>query len=91
MSKVPLTPLANVLKPAPLEIWLATAINAFILLWWRVKMTNFAFLAEAVDKKIAEFAPDDTPVVMVTKSGKTHETTIGELLPNAFRAHDLGK
>ncbi|MAI37354.1 MAG: cytidine deaminase [Alteromonas sp.] len=42
-------------------------------------------------QKIAEFASDDTPVTMVTKSGDSHETTIGELLPNAFRAHDLDK
>ena len=52
---------------------------------------EFCFPCGGCRQKIAEFAPDDTPVVMVTKSGKTHETTIGELLPNAFRAHDLGK
>jgi len=52
---------------------------------------EFCFPCGGCRQKIAEFAPDDTPVVMVTKSGETHETTIGELLPNAFRAHDLGK
>ncbi len=36
-------------------------------------------------QKIAEFAADDTPVYMVTKSGNLHPVTIGELLPFAFR------
>ncbi|BFT30220.1 cytidine deaminase [Alteromonas sp. D210916BOD_24] len=42
-------------------------------------------------QKIAEFATDDTPVTMVSQNGNTFETTIGELLPHAFRAHDLDK
>lgn len=50
---------------------------------------EFCFPCGGCRQKIAEFAPDETPVIMVTTSGKTHATTIGELLPNAFRAHDL--
>ena len=42
-------------------------------------------------QKIAEFASDETPVTMVTKTGNVFETTIGDLLPHAFRAHDLDK
>ncbi len=52
---------------------------------------EFCFPCGGCRQKIAEFAPDETLVTMVTKSGSTHDTTIGELLPNAFRAHDLGK
>ena len=46
---------------------------------------DFCFPCGGCRQKIAEFAPNPTPVIMVTQSGKTHETTIGELLPNAFR------
>ena len=42
-------------------------------------------------QKIAEFASDDPPVTMITNTGERLETTIGELLPNAFRAYDLEK
>ena len=52
---------------------------------------DFCFPCGGCRQKIAEFAPDETRVTMVTKSGNTHDTTIGELLPNAFRAHDLDK
>lgn len=52
---------------------------------------DFCFPCGGCRQKIAEFAPDDTPVTMVSQSGATHQTTIGELLPNAFRAHDLEK
>ena len=49
---------------------------------------EFCFPCGGCRQKIAEFAPDNTPVIMVTQSGKTFETTMGELLPNAFRAHE---
>lgn len=52
---------------------------------------DFCFPCGGCRQKIAEFATDDTPVTMVSKGGETHETTIGALLPNAFRAHDLDK
>ena len=52
---------------------------------------KFCFPCGGCRQKIAEFATDDTPVTMVSKQGQTHNTTIGELLPNAFRAHDLEK
>lgn len=52
---------------------------------------DFCFPCGGCRQKIAEFAPDETQVTMVTQSGEVHETTIGELLPNAFRAHDLEK
>ncbi|MEM7421650.1 MAG: cytidine deaminase [Pseudomonadota bacterium] len=52
---------------------------------------DFCFPCGGCRQKIAEFAPDETQVTMVTQSGEIHETTIGELLPNAFRAHDLEK
>ena len=52
---------------------------------------DFCFPCGGCRQKIAEFAPDETPVTMVSQNGETHETTIGELLPNAFRAHDLNK
>ncbi len=50
---------------------------------------EFCFPCGGCRQKIAEFATDDTPVTMVTQSGNTFDTTIGELLPHAFRAHDL--
>jgi len=50
---------------------------------------EFCFPCGGCRQKIAEFAGDDTPVIMVTQSGATHETTVGALLPNAFRAHAL--
>ena len=50
---------------------------------------EFCFPCGGCRQKIAEFAPDETPVTMVSQNGETFETTIGELLPNAFRAHDL--
>jgi cytidine deaminase len=52
---------------------------------------EFCFPCGGCRQKIAEFATDDTPVTMVSKKGETYNTTIGELLPNAFRAHDLEK
>ena len=52
---------------------------------------EFCFPCGGCRQKIAEFAPDETPVTMVSQSGEKFETTIGELLPNAFRAHDLDK
>jgi len=52
---------------------------------------DFCFPCGGCRQKIAEFAPDETQVTMVTQNGEIHETTIGELLPNAFRAHDLEK
>jgi cytidine deaminase len=52
---------------------------------------EFCFPCGGCRQKIAEFAPDDTPVTMVAKTGATHNTTIGELLPHAFRAHALNK
>lgn len=36
-------------------------------------------------QKIAEFAGDAVPVVMATRDGEVFETTVGELLPHAFR------
>ncbi|WP_373318449.1 cytidine deaminase [Alteromonas salexigens] len=36
-------------------------------------------------QKIAEFADDSVPVILVTRSGTTQQTTVGELLPHAFR------
>ena len=50
---------------------------------------EFCFPCGGCRQKIAEFAPDNTPVIMVTQAGNIFETTIGELLPNAFRAHNL--
>ncbi len=50
---------------------------------------EFCFPCGGCRQKIAEFATDDTPVTMVTQSGNAFDTTIGELLPHAFRAHDL--
>ena len=52
---------------------------------------EFCFPCGGCRQKIAEFAPDETPVTMVSQTGQVFETTIGELLPNAFRAHDLDK
>lgn len=52
---------------------------------------EFCFPCGGCRQKIAEFASDDTPVIMATKSGKTFNTTIGELLPHAFRASDLNQ
>lgn len=40
-------------------------------------------------QKIAEFADDDTPVVLVTDSGQQETFTVGELLPHAFRFSNL--
>ncbi len=50
---------------------------------------DFCFPCGGCRQKIVEFATDDVPVIMVTQSGATHATTIGELMPHAFRASDL--
>jgi cytidine deaminase len=38
---------------------------------------------------IAEFAADDAPVVLVNGAGERVDTTLGALLPRAFRPRDL--
>jgi cytidine deaminase len=40
-------------------------------------------------QKLAEFAPSDTPVTLATTSGARLETTVGALLPGAFRPDDM--
>lgn len=50
---------------------------------------DFCFPCGGCRQKIVEFATDDVPVIMVTQQDKTHTTTIGDLMPHAFRASDL--
>jgi len=38
---------------------------------------------------LAEFGGDDLPVVLVNDKGEREETTLGQLLPHAFRSGDL--
>jgi cytidine deaminase len=40
---------------------------------------------------MAEFADDGMPIVLVNDRGERTETTLGELLPHAFRRRDLIK
>jgi len=40
---------------------------------------------------MAEFADDAMPIVLVNDRGERTETTLGELLPHAFRRRDLMK
>ena len=40
---------------------------------------------------MAEFADDAMPIVLVNDRGERTETTLGELLPHAFRRRDLIK
>ncbi|WP_018981638.1 cytidine deaminase [Salinimonas chungwhensis] len=40
-------------------------------------------------QKIAEFASDDVPVYMSTRSGSLQKVSVGELLPFAFRDSSL--
>ena len=40
-------------------------------------------------QKIAEFADDDTPIILITDSGQQETFTVGELLPHAFRFSNL--
>ncbi len=40
-------------------------------------------------QKLAEFADADTPVTLATLSGERQETTVGALLPGAFRPSDM--
>jgi len=39
---------------------------------------------------LAEFAGDGVPIVLVNEAGGREETTLGALLPRAFRRPDLG-
>lgn len=39
---------------------------------------------------MAEFAGDDVPVILFNLKDDTLETTVGALIPGAFRQHDLG-
>lgn len=38
---------------------------------------------------MAEFCEPDMPVLLTNKKGYKHETTVGELLPGAFRSEDM--
>ncbi|HEX4456503.1 MAG TPA: cytidine deaminase [Polyangia bacterium] len=38
---------------------------------------------------LAEFAADDLPVALVNDAGERSDTTLGALLPHAFRQNDL--
>lgn len=38
---------------------------------------------------LAEFAADDLPVTLVNDAGERSDTTLGALLPHAFRQNDL--
>ena len=38
---------------------------------------------------LAEFADDDLPVTLVNDAGERKDTTLGALLPHAFRQNDL--
>ncbi len=38
---------------------------------------------------LAEFAADDLPVALVNDAGEREDTTLGQLLPHAFRRGDL--
>jgi cytidine deaminase len=40
---------------------------------------------------LAEFAPDSVELVLVNDKGERLETTLGQLLPRAFRPDSLGK
>ncbi|TDL90667.1 cytidine deaminase [Meridianimarinicoccus aquatilis] len=40
-------------------------------------------------QKLAEFAGPDTPVTLATLGGARFETTVGALLPGAFRQDDM--
>ncbi|WP_414827607.1 cytidine deaminase [Alteromonas sp. H39] len=46
---------------------------------------EFCFPCGGCRQKIAEFAADAVPVIMATQSGESFATTVGELLPHAFR------
>lgn len=46
---------------------------------------EFCFPCGGCRQKIAEFAGDAVPVIMATRDGEIFETTVGELLPHAFR------
>jgi cytidine deaminase len=45
----------------------------------------------ACRQMLAEFAADTTPIVLVNPSGERVETSLGELLPRAFRLRDFLK
>ena len=38
---------------------------------------------------LAEFADDDLPITLANEAGEREETTLGRLLPHAFRSGDL--
>jgi cytidine deaminase len=38
---------------------------------------------------LAEFGGDDLPIALVNDKGEREDTTLGELLPHAFRSSDL--
>ncbi len=44
----------------------------------------------ACRQTLAEFAPDDTPIFYPADNGTPATTTLGQLLPNAFRPSALG-
>lgn len=46
---------------------------------------EYCFPCGGCRQKIAEFAGDDTPVILVNSQGNTQTHTVGELLPHAFR------
>ena len=50
---------------------------------------SFCFPCGGCRQKIADFAGDDTPVILVTDNGKTETYTVGDLLPHAFRFSNL--
>lgn len=50
---------------------------------------EFCFPCGGCRQKIAEFADDNTPVILTTQNGDTEEYTVGELLPHAFRFNNV--
>lgn len=51
---------------------------------------SFCFPCGGCRQKIAEFADDETPIILVTAKGKISKHTVGELLPHAFRFNQPG-
>ncbi|OFC71765.1 cytidine deaminase [Alteromonas confluentis] len=64
----------------------ATKIEAIVI---SSPNDDLCFPCGGCRQKIAEFADDDTPVILVTDCGKQETYTVGELLPHAFRFSHL--